>query len=417
MRRRYIKSRSFSPRTQKSNKTNTCIKTVMFLCAAAMLISWFLGHVPKDYVITETGPRTVSFLKSAIDETLNVTPLFNATRTILTADGAQDKSTSGQLIDTMLKEIPLASVFNGDRITEDNENNMQTQLKNITADNEDTPPAPAVSEENTSEKNPGNSYPIEDVTLSPTTTSGYVTLDNIYIINSTKFNIDPASLLASPLPFSYDKSKMQVLIMHTHGTESYSPNGAETYNENDSTRSLENDRNMIRVGEEMKNILESSGVNVVHDTTIHDYPSYNGSYTRALETINAQLEKYPSIQIVLDVHRDAIIDSSNKKYRPVVEYSGLRFAQMMLCMGSSQGGLEHKDWQTNLSFALKLQKKLCDTVPDIMRPIGLKKERYNQHATPGSLIIEVGSDGNSMEEALASAKIFAQAVADVLKEA
>jgi len=415
MRNKYNRANT-RPYKKTGSYKNT--RLMIVICALVILAVWFHSHIPKLHVVTSSGNHTSSFSSAAIDESGNSSRLTGITHSVITADGEQSASVHDKLIDTMLKDMPLSSVVPFPENIPDTSKEDTAKTMPITADDSSpVTPAPALSEEKEETEHTGPSYPIEDVTLSPTTSSGYIAHDNIFIINSTKFKIDPATLLSEPLPFSYDKKKMQVLIVHTHGTESYSPKGAKLYYEDDSTRSLENDKNMIRVGEEMKSILERSGINVVHDTTIHDYPSYNGSYTRALETINAQLEKYPSIQIVLDVHRDAIVDSSNKKYRPVVEYSGERYAQMMLCMGSSEGGLEHKDWQTNLSFAVKLQKKLCDTVPDIMRPIGLKKERYNQHATPGSLIIEVGSDGNSMEEALSSAKIFAQAVADVLKEA
>ncbi|MBQ3379161.1 MAG: stage II sporulation protein P [Clostridia bacterium] len=411
MRRRYTDKRAFSGRRRKP--VYGAAKAVLVLCAALALILFIGASAESDFIITDGGEKKAALLNTAIDQTLSVTPVFCAHQRALSAYGA-GKHASGayenageNVSDEALASAETTQSAQGGT----NENSGgEGKIMQLSSD-EGASPSLALSHE----EQPENTYKIEDVTLSPKSDSGYVRFDNIYIINNTKFGIDPQSLISEPLPFSYNENEMQVLIIHTHSTESYSPNGAKYYGENDKTRTLDNEQNVVRVGEEMRRVLESRGINVYHDMTVHDYPSYNGSYTRALETINARLSEYPSIKIVIDVHRDAIIDADNTKYRPVVEYDGVRFAQMLLCMGSSEGGLEHKDWQTNLSFAIKLQKKLCDAVPDLMRPLALKKERYNQHATPGSLLIEVGSDGNSIEEALASSRVFAQALADVLK--
>ncbi|MBR2743416.1 MAG: stage II sporulation protein P [Clostridia bacterium] len=410
MRKRYAMPRA------RRRKTGAA-KALLIICAAAAVFFWMSVQQHQEYVIGDGGTKRAVFVKSAIDCTLRVTPVFRARESVLTASGQVGGQTAATaLSDVLLSSVPRSSLsaeqkndappeggsLEGEIIALSAEAGVLSDSLSEAVQTEDAAP-------------PENSYKIEDVTLCPKSAEGYTAYDGVYIINSTKFRIDPESLLSAPLPFSYNPNEMQVLIIHTHATESYSPDGAAYYGENDSTRTLDCDKNVVRVGEEMRRVLESRGINVYHDMTVHDYPSYNGSYTRALETINARLAEYPSIKIVLDVHRDAIIDSDNTKYRPVTEYGGVRFAQMLLCMGSSEGGLEHKDWQTNLSFAVKLQKKLCGAVPDLMRPVALKKERYNQHATPGSLIIEVGSDGNSLEEALASARLFAQATADVLK--
>jgi stage II sporulation protein P len=109
---------------------------------------------------------------------------------------------------------------------------------------------------------------------------------------------------------------MQVLIVHTHGTESYSNADATTYNKNDSTRSQNNQESVIKVGDEMRKELESLGVNVIHDTTLHDIPSFNGSYTNSLKTINSYIKKYPTIKIVIDVHRDSMVTSTGVNIVP-----------------------------------------------------------------------------------------------------
>ncbi len=397
--RRYINRRPFGRRRDAPKRR--AAGAALTLCAAAAVLLFIGAGAESDFVITGGGERRAAVLNMAIDHTLSVTPVFRAHKRSMEDGGAGANKSHTDGRETVAADTPRTDGDAG-------EGGAAVELSS----GGEVSPSPAVAYE---EAPQGNAYKIEDVTLSPKSPEGYVAADNLYIINSTRFGIDPGSLLSSPLPFSYNENEMQVLIIHTHTTESYSPDGAAFYGEGDETRTLDCDKNVVRVGEEMRRVLESRGINVYHDMTVHDYPSYNGSYTRALETINARLKEYPSIKIVLDVHRDAIVDADGTKYRPVVEYGGTRYAQMLLCMGSSEGGLEHKDWQTNLSFAVKLQKKLCDAMPGLMRQLALKKERYNQHAAPGSLIIEVGSDANSIEEALCSSRMFAQAVADVLK--
>lgn len=201
----------------------------------------------------------------------------------------------------------------------------------------------------------------------------------------------------------------QILILHTHTTEAYTKGKKDTYKETDTARTTDNDYNMVRVGEEMKNVFEEMGLSVVHDKTKYDYPSYTGSYSRALTGIQKMLKKYPTIQVVLDVHRDAIIGSDGTSYAKKTEIDGEEVAQVMLVVGTNDMGLTHPNWKDHLTLAVQIQKNMLAIDSELPRPIDLRRQRFNEHATPGSLLVEVGTSGNTLKQALAGARLFAQA--------
>ncbi len=160
--------------------------------------------------------------------------------------------------------------------------------------------------------------------------------------------------------------------------------------------------------------LEEAGIETLHDPTLHDYPEYSGAYDRALEAIEGYLAEYPTISFVLDVHRDAISDTEGNMYKVVSNVAGLNAAQLALVIGTDGGGLEHPRWRENLKLAAALQQRMTESYPTLMRPITVRNSRYNEHATTGSLLVEVGAAGNSLEEALLSAKLLGQSLAELL---
>ena len=167
----------------------------------------------------------------------------------------------------------------------------------------------------------------------------------------------------------------------------------------------------------MAEVLGEAGISVLHDRTLYDYPNYTGAYDRALAAIQKYLERYPSIRFVLDVHRDAIEDGQGNQYKAVSEVEGLGVsAQMSLVIGSDGSGLEHPGWLENLRLAAAVQQDILEQYPTLMRPVLLRNSRYNQHATTGSLLLEVGAAGNSPEEAVLAGRLFAERLAAVLKE-
>lgn len=230
------------------------------------------------------------------------------------------------------------------------------------------------------------------------------------IRNKTDLEADIATLMAEPLTQRLSAAGPQILIIHTHGTEAYLPAAGEEYTPSDPYRTTDPERSVIRVGDALCSALEEYGLRVLHDRTLYDYPSYAGSYERAAASIEAYLAEYPDIALVLDVHRDAIGDASTV-YKTCAAANGT--AQVMLVCGTDEY-LEHPLWRENLKLALAMQAAAMSANGALMRPIHLAPERYNQQYTTGSLIIEVGTNGNTLSEALAAAELFGRAAGEML---
>lgn len=239
---------------------------------------------------------------------------------------------------------------------------------------------------------------------------------NIYLKNSSGLNIDLKQLAESPLKFKIEKSEApQVLIMHTHTTETYMTENTDYYTDAFSSRTRDKAKNMVSIGDIVATKLNAAGIKTLHDATEHDYPKYTGSYTRAAKTINGYLKKYPSIKVVLDLHRDAVSSGESDKVKLVTEINGKKAAQVMLVMGSQSGKTTNfPNWQENLKLAVKLQQTLETKFPTLARPISLTSSNYNESLTTGSLLIEFGTDANTLEEAQYSADMVGQALAELM---
>lgn len=220
---------------------------------------------------------------------------------------------------------------------------------------------------------------------------------------------DLEQLLLEPLDWNLRSEEPTVLILHTHTTESYTRSDGEAYTESSAYRTLDEGYNMLSIGDRVAELLEAGGVKVIHDRTLHDYPSYNGSYMDAREAMERCLEQYPTVQLVLDLHRDAAEDGDGQMDTSA-QVGGRESAQLMLVVGTDEGGLEHPEWQENLSLALKLMAVLEQENEGICRPLGLRTERFNQDLSPGALLIEVGAAGNTHPEALTAAQALAEAI-------
>jgi stage II sporulation protein P len=168
------------------------------------------------------------------------------------------------------------------------------------------------------------------------------------------------------------------------------------------------------VGEEPKNALEEYGKKTAHCTTLCDYPNYTGAYDRARETIEGELKKYPNAKIVIDMHRDAVLTASGGYYKATAEVNGKNAAQILFVVGTDGGGLFHPNWKDNMSFQLKIHARLEELYPGITRPMNIRAARFNQHFKEGSMLIEMGTCANYLEEALYSARLLADALAEVL---
>ena len=250
-------------------------------------------------------------------------------------------------------------------------------------------------------------------TLKPSDPSGYTVLGNVYINNGSDAALD-ASMLSGDYAAKLGAEGPQVLIIHTHGSESYTMPPGQEYDVSDTFRTLDTNCNMIRIGDEMAQVLTDAGISVVHDRSLYDYPSYSGAYNRSLASIESYLQKYPSISFVLDVHRDAVQDVNGQQFKLLCG-EDKNAAQLEFVIGSNGGGLSHDLWRENLKLACAVQETLYKDYPTLMRPVTVRNSRYNQHMTTGSLLVEVGTAGNSLEEAVNAARLFAAGFAKTIQ--
>ena len=233
-----------------------------------------------------------------------------------------------------------------------------------------------------------------------------LSFDGVYMKNSTELDINIKELLSSPLSFKIEKSDSpQVLIIHTHTTETYMTEESDYYTSAFSSRTRDSSKNMVSVGNIVADKLNGAGIKTLHDATEHDYPNYTGSYTRAAETITGYLKKYPTIKVVLDLHRDSIADGSGGKIKPVTQIGGKNAAQVMLVMGNN-----FSSWKNNSSLAARYHQTMQVMYPGLARPISLYNKKYNQNLSNGAMLIEIGTDANTLDEALYGAQLAANAL-------
>lgn len=252
-------------------------------------------------------------------------------------------------------------------------------------------------------------------TLVPTDPSGYTVCGRAYISNTTDHTLD-VTALTDTFDAELADDGPQILILHTHGSEAYTPAAGTEVVWSGNHRTTDSRYNVVQVGDEMADVFSEAGISVLHDRTLYDYPSYNEAYDRSLAAIESYLAQYPSLRFILDVHRDAIEDSQGNEYKVVSSIDGVgTAAQLTLVVGSDGSGLPHPNWMENLKLAVALQEDLLTSYPTLMRPILLRNSRYNQHATTGSLLVEVGAAGNSPEEAALAGRLFAQRMVEVLE--
>lgn len=233
--------------------------------------------------------------------------------------------------------------------------------------------------------------------------------DLIGVTNNSSLSPDIESLLTRKLDWDLTGDEPKVLILHTHTTESYTQTETDTYEESSAYRTLDPGSNMLHLGDLIEDMLVDAGIGVIHDEQFHDYPSYNGSYSHAAASTQEYLEQYPSIELVLDLHRDAA-DMDYGQLVTQCTVDGQTSAQLMMVVGAGTGRLTRPDWECNLSLALKLQVLLERENPGICRDLHLTYQRYNQHLGGRALLIEIGAAGNTLDEASIAAKELARAI-------
>ncbi len=227
---------------------------------------------------------------------------------------------------------------------------------------------------------------------------------------------DLEALLLSPLDWDLTDGQPRVLILHTHATESYTQQPGEIYEEDSDYRTLNPSYNMLSVGEELTRVLTAGGISVLHDRTLHDHPSYSGSYDHARETIMAYLDAFPSLCMIIDLHRDALDFSTDPQLTTLTHVGNTPSAQLMVVAGTDKN-VSYPHWQENLALGLKLSATLETMYPGITRPIQLRAQRFNLDMTPGSLLIEVGANGDSHQQALVAVRALGGAILALSKGA
>ena len=239
-------------------------------------------------------------------------------------------------------------------------------------------------------------------------------LGQSYIHNETPYLPDVERLLAQELTWGENHGQPLVLILHTHSSERYLPKGTTCIEGvvGDVAYSKDAAENVLAAGDALSRALNEKGITAIHCTVMHDDPTLGGSYSRAEKTIERYLEIYPTIRLVIDLHRDAVTTAEGSLVRSRSEEGG---AQVMAVIGTDANGTPHPYWQDNLALALQLRDRMNGEARGACRPVSLRNASYNQEMARYSLLLEIGTVANSPEEATAAARAVGEALAALLQ--
>ena len=251
--------------------------------------------------------------------------------------------------------------------------------------------------------------------VSKTITDDGTWIRNCFVKDKTGLGLDLANIMDAPLTFNVRKNDTspQVLIYHTHTSEGYLDESVDYFYESYYSRTQNEAFNVVAVGNRIARVLENRGIKTLHDKTVHD-STYNGAYDRSAQTAREDMRQNEGIRVVLDIHRDAL-GTEECKVKPVFEHNGKQAAQIMILAGCDPDNERgFSNWQNNLSFALKLQSKAEELYPGMTRPLDFDYFAYNEYLCDGSLLIEVGSDANSIDEVETTGELLGEVLAQVL---
>lgn len=240
---------------------------------------------------------------------------------------------------------------------------------------------------------------------------------NVTLNNKTDESVSIKKFLSEKADLGkITKDKPYILVYHTHSTEGYEMLDLGWYSDQYISRTEDKNKNIIRVGDELVKTLENAGFSVIHDRNIYD-KAYNGSYDRSRVSVEKYLKKYPSIVVTIDVHRDAIHYDDGTKCKPTAQINGKKAAQVMIISGCEGDGVTgFSGWKNNLTFALGLHNTAESKFKTLMRPIFFCNRKYNMDVTPCSLLLEFGTDANTLEEAVYSARLIGESLSDYLNK-
>lgn len=238
----------------------------------------------------------------------------------------------------------------------------------------------------------------------------------VAVKNRSSGAVDIDAALARELTPFTDTDEPQVLIVHTHTTEGYMLYDAGYYNAADRARTTDNSRNVCAAGQALVRTLQAAGVHAIQDTTVHDSPQYTGAYSRSAAVVEKYLAQYPSIRVVIDLHRDAVVRGEDI-LKPTATVDGKKAAQMMFVIGvTDTPALSNPHAAENLALAAQWHRALAARSGDLMRPLNTVDSRYNQHLHAGYVLVEVGAEGNTVAEAVYSAELLGKTLMEIMNE-
>ncbi len=357
------------------------VKIIIVLVAVALVIKVF--EIGKKDGENETATDLSSTWLFCIDDML---PQIGINKEV-----EETKETSGIKF-AFSSELEVMESIENNEIVEENTVNTEEQNNN-----------------NVSEENPQNETSngeinreltvteVDNSGVNPRYTDEY---NGVFINNGTNYQLTQEMLTPD-----VEVNKNKVVIYHTHTCESYTPTEQYQYTASGNFRTIDLNFSVSRVGDELEKWLSTYGCTVIHDRTYHDYPAYNGSYSRSLVTAQNVLSTNQDADIVIDLHRDAIADET---YGPRVKIGDEYVSQLMFVIGTDGANSAHTNWLQNLKFAIKVQQKANELYPGLFKPIILRNSEYNQHVAKAACIIEVGSTGNTLEESMGAMKYLAR---------
>ena len=369
------------------------------------LIVFFVGKnvkkENKDNNIIEKIEKGISAITEnsmlqALDQTIPAMSNINEEyKKVAKEDDGENKNILQEMLETQISSIKtvenLGETKQEEKTGENNNNNEQNNTN-----------------ENATGQVAEAGVTTEVITNNPIKDSSNTQYGNVKIKNETDYNLTEEMLNPDDITIE----NKNIILFHTHSCESYTSSEKYPYTPTGNYRTTDLNYTVTRVGTELETYLKGYNYNVVHNTDYHDYPSYNGSYTRSLKTVENILQTTPS-DIIIDVHRDAI--GSRSDYAPTVKIGDEEAAQLMFVIGTDDGGLWHPNWNQNLKFAIKIQQKAEEMYPGLFKTMMLTKSRYNQHTGKYASIIEVGATGNTLDQCLVSMKYLAAVMHEVIQ--
>ena len=385
---------------------------IIIISILIFILSRYFVNFKKDSVLAKENKEVNLKLISCIEETLpqakqiQVNNSENKKENTISKEEKEEKNIKGILskelnfLENIEKKDYKIEKLANDQVSIEEKNNNQNEIieesSNVNV---------KMAEEN-SENIEQAKTNVETEVIQNSVPNKYTdTYNNVQIKNESGLEIND-----SDLNFDLDFNKKDILIFHTHTCESYTSSEKYSYEQTGNFRTTDLNFSVARVGEELSNQLMSYGFNVTHDKTYHDYPAYSGSYARSLTTVQNIINSGYAADIVIDIHRDAIADST---YAPKVKIGDEYASQLMFVIGTNGSGLEHDNWIQNLKFAIEVQEKANEMYPGLFKPIIVRSSRYNQHLAKCACIIEVGATGNTLDEANNSMKYLAKVISEL----